>query len=1052
MPTLFISYSRKNVVAVTKITDRLRHDFHYDIRIDTRDFQMGEDWRKDARALIDKADALLLMLTPDSCDSPPVKDEIDYAREKGVRVLPLLIEPCTSEQLDKLAMRDPTHVSFMGDEGAAWKNLIEKLGRLGLRVLKRDERMLDADFAARHRDYLRSLFARFGKVPLKMLLDDAPREFVRLLDVYVPLKLNISFNIEVRDGEYHDWWLRKQDDQAIANSNIARPALHQDTPKSIDGFAPQGDALPAWEEVLRTAWQEFKASQEKDGGTKLEDKTYFWNRIESETAPALMPHLVITGDPGSGKSILLQHLALCLAGDLLHEGEEARADLNRLTFWSLPPYVPVFIELRDLVEKAFPNPADKVTINKLYSYLEEHQLAEYAIREHLRELRDMMRDGEVMFFLDGLDEVPDAETKERRQQIKALIGLLREQHRECRILVTSRPYAYVAEDWQLHDFGHVSLAPLDLDRLEELALKLFTVVLGADKAESEAESFEARMEADVPDELRRSPLFFTLLAALWLNNADQPAAERLPKGGKSALYRACVQMLVHRTTQKDANGTTLLQEIGLDEAKLRRLLEALAYHVHQQGEGKTAFFSYGDIVNIAEDLQLTTGDVKYKELSNALGQRIGITYAPGTRQYRFAHRSFQEHLAAAYLCDPARYPSQICAHLSDRHGDWRNVMELLPGEAAAQGRDLWTLLENLLPQDFPTPTHKEDRVWMHVYHAARLLTEHLPANDVRAAGWQDRLRALLVALIQQGALPPIDRAEMGRILSRLGDPRPGVGVRFSPSPSGTPRLGEGRGEGIPDILWSDPIMPATFSLGDDDNSDNPRRQSETTIPYRISRYLVTDAQFQAFVDAPDFNHDDWWVGMPEEEEQEDLGTKYRIRDIAAQRYPYANHPRENVTWYQAVAFTRWLTHHARKAGIIAKTDTITLPTEAQWERAARWDEAKQHARRYPYDDAFDASKGNTDETGIGMTSAVGLFPDGESPYYILDMSGNVWQWCLNKYGNPEQTAVDDSGDTRGLRGGSFILNQYAAAASYRDLNLPLIGGYGFGFRVVCASL
>jgi hypothetical protein len=76
MPTLFISYKRDDKVAVTKIADRLRRDFYFEVWIDAESIPGGEDWRAEIRKGIDKADAVLLMLTPDACASPQVKEEI----------------------------------------------------------------------------------------------------------------------------------------------------------------------------------------------------------------------------------------------------------------------------------------------------------------------------------------------------------------------------------------------------------------------------------------------------------------------------------------------------------------------------------------------------------------------------------------------------------------------------------------------------------------------------------------------------------------------------------------------------------------------------------------------------------------------------------------------------------------------------------------------------------------------------------------------------------------------------------------------------------------
>ena len=135
-----------------------------------------------------------------------------------------------------------------------------------------------------------------------------------------------------------------------------------------------------------------------------------------------------------------------------------------------------------------------------------------------------------------------------------------------------------------------------------------------------------------------------------------------------------------------------------------------------------------------------------------------------------------------------------------------------------------------------------------------------------------------------------------------------------------------------------------------------------------------------------------------------------------------NHPAVNVTWYEALAFCGWL---SEKLG-----HPVTLPTEAQWEKAARGPDG----RRYPWGPKITPQHANYDETGIGTTSAVGVFPLGASPCGALDMSGNAWEWCLTRWREDYTTPANEDparDATRVVRGGAYRLE-----CEERALRLP----------------
>ncbi len=203
--------------------------------------------------------------------------------------------------------------------------------------------------------------------------------------------------------------------------------------------------------------------------------------------------------------------------------------------------------------------------------------------------------------------------------------------------------------------------------------------------------------------------------------------------------------------------------------------------------------------------------------------------------------------------------------------------------------------------------------------------------------------------------------------------------------------------------------------------------------FYISRYPITCAQFQVFLEAEDgFQSDVWWEDLVRHHPQ----LRTRTRHIG-------NYPRDRISWHDAVAFCRWL------SAMFAFE--ITLPTEVQWEKAARGTDG----RLYPWGNEYISGYANINETiwnagpyDLGSTCAVGLYPQGISPYGVHDMSGNVWEWCLNR---PDQLQVTDIGgeQPRALRGGSWDLNAKMARATYRGGSYPDRQSDNRGFRVVC---
>ncbi len=156
-------------------------------------------------------------------------------------------------------------------------------------------------------------------------------------------------------------------------------------------------------------------------------------------------------------------------------------------------------------------------------------------------------------------------------------------------------------------------------------------------------------------------------------------------------------------------------------------------------------------------------------------------------------------------------------------------------------------------------------------------------------------------------------------------------------------------------------------------------------------------------------------------------------------------PVVGVSWYEAVAYCQWLS---------AKTSwTYRLPTEAEWEKAARGTDG----RRYPWGSDWDTTKCNNSEKGPKRTTPVGEYsPGGDSPYGVGDMAGQVWEWCSTRWGSQYPYQHDgredmDGEEPRILRGGSFYESNPAGASrcAFRDRDDPWYWSVdSWGFRCV----
>ncbi|GGR50184.1 hercynine oxygenase [Streptomyces cinereoruber] len=246
-----------------------------------------------------------------------------------------------------------------------------------------------------------------------------------------------------------------------------------------------------------------------------------------------------------------------------------------------------------------------------------------------------------------------------------------------------------------------------------------------------------------------------------------------------------------------------------------------------------------------------------------------------------------------------------------------------------------------------------------------------------------------------------------------------------------------------------------FTMGTSDEPwalDNERPAHRRDVPaFHIDTVPVTNGAYRAFVADGGYTDRRWWhpEGWAQIREhgigaplfwRRDGGQWLRRRFGVTEPVP-EEEPVLHVSWYEADAYARWAGRR--------------LPTEAEWEKAARYDPATGRSRRHPWGDADPGPEhANLGQRHLGPAAA-GSYPEGASPLGVRQLIGDVWEWTASDFlpypgftafPYKEYSEVFFGPEHKVLRGGSFAVDAVACRGTFRNWDLPVRRQIFAGFR------
>jgi formylglycine-generating enzyme required for sulfatase activity len=591
----------------------------------------------------------------------------------------------------------------------------------------------------------------------------------------------------------------------------------------------------------------------------------------------------------------------------------------------------------------------------------------------------------TIIMLDGLDEAPN---RLRREDMVQLFEKARDAFSKCQFVVTTRPASY-RERSTLSGFQEVVIEELEEKAVETFLVRWSECLFPQDPAGAEKHWRELLVALRAREEIRRmvrNPVMLTALAVVHWNE------RRLPEQ-RADLYESIVTWLARAREQRTRREPA---------ERCLELLGRLALAMQTQARGRLAQIEKGQAAKIVAPHFRELGEpdrlTRAREFLDEEEVDSGLIVSKGPL-VRFWHLTFQEYLAARSVAGLSEADQLKLLFSANRlhSAEWREVLLLLVGTLLVkQGREKVDGFVQAVLDRPGNDASLAERARCVALLGAVLIDLRPLAYQPPGHRYEEALHAVLGVFNprQSEAIDFEVRLEVARALGQAGDPR----FRLENRPKN----------------WIE-LPPGQFLLGaqqEDANRSNYDPDAEwdespvKTVDvkaFQLGRYPVTLQEYAEFIDDGGYENKAFWASGG-------FGAS------PPKMQGLSNEPIQEINWFEAAAYCKW-------AG-------GRLPTEAEWERAARGSDS----RRYPWgDDPPDASRANLE---IVPVTPVGLFPNGATPEGIHDMAGNVWEW------------VDswESDEARVMRGGRWTGDPRSLRSAYRGRGYPQFGASGIGFR------